>query len=92
MPGQTRKRKMSRDGFSFYSVQEHRHIVNGKGKTLIKEVNIKNGRGKKTVIVRNEKGKTRKSTIPIKTDELDKIRRNIFIPGLFRECLDNCNK
>ncbi|NDG27545.1 MAG: hypothetical protein EB120_10275 [Proteobacteria bacterium] len=64
--------------------------MDGKGKTVRKEVNIKNGKGTKTVIMRNEKGKTRRSTVQIGEHELEQIRRNVFVPGLFRECLDNC--
>ncbi|NBR61417.1 MAG: hypothetical protein EBT86_07170 [Actinobacteria bacterium] len=79
-----------KSGFTFYSVQEHKEFMDGKGKTVRKEVNIKNGKGTKTVIMRNEKGKTRRSTVQIGEHELEQIRRNVFVPGLFRECLDNC--
>jgi hypothetical protein len=88
--GGTRKAS-AKSGFTFYSVQEHSNYFNGKGKTVRKEVNIKNGKGTKTVVMHNEKGKTRRSTVKIGENELEKIRRNIFVPGLFRECIDNCN-
>ena len=87
--GGTRKSK-KKEGFSFYSVQEHSHFVDGKGKTVRKEVNIKNGKGTKTVVIRNERGKTRRNTLPISSEELDNIRKNIFVPGLFKECIHNC--
>ena len=77
-------------GFSFYSVQEHSDFKNGKEKTVRKEVSIKNGKGVKTVVMRNETGKTRRSTMKIGKNELNKIRQNVFVPGLFKKCLDNC--
>jgi hypothetical protein len=76
--------------FSFYSVQEHSQFLNGKSKTVRKEVNIQNGKGTKKVIIRNNSKRTRRSVMPIKKDELEKIRRNIFVPGLFNECINNC--
>lgn len=85
------RKALAKSGFTFYSVQEHSNLVNGKGKTVRKEVNINNEKGTKTVIMRNERGKTRRSTVKIGENELEKIRRNIFVPGLFRECIDNCN-
>lgn len=74
--------------FSYHSEQVHSVFENGKGKTRRNIVNIKNGKGFKSVETYSNKGKllTRKQK-KLKKSELSCIRKNKFIPGLFKDCI-----
>jgi hypothetical protein len=64
--------------FSYHSQQVH--CENGKTRRNI--VTIKNGKGQKIVEKKIGNKKTRK-VMPLKKHEMQKIRKNIFIPNLF---------
>jgi hypothetical protein len=74
--------------FSYHSEQIHSSFVNGKGQTRRNTVNITNGKGTKKVEVYNDKGKvkTRKEK-KLSAHELECIRNNKFVPGLFKDCM-----
>jgi hypothetical protein len=73
--------------FAFESTQVHQVEENGHIKTKKNIVNISNGKGTKTVEV-IENGKTRKNTKKLSKEEVAKIQKNEFIPGLFKPCYD----
>ncbi len=69
--------------FHYHSEQVHTN----NGKTRRNIVNIKNGKGYKAVERYDKKGKLVKKTRKnLKRSELCSIRKNKFIPGLFRDC------
>lgn len=73
--------------FAFQSTQVHEVEENGHQKTKRNIVNISNGKGTKTVEV-TENGTTRKHTKKLSPEEVAKIQKNEFIPGLFKPCYD----
>jgi hypothetical protein len=76
------------DHFSYHSEQIHSEFKNNKGQTRKNSVSIKNGRGHKSVEIFAADGKliTRKEKA-LNPSELGCIRRNKFIPGLFKDCI-----
>jgi hypothetical protein len=70
--------------FSYHSEQIHSH----NGHTRKNTVDIKDGKGVKRVETYNDKGKlkTRKEK-KLNRHELECIKRNEFIPGLFKDCI-----
>jgi hypothetical protein len=76
--------------FHYSSSQVHEVVENGVKKSKRNTVNISNGKGTKTVEL-TENGKTRKSTKKLSNAEIQKIQKNEFIPGLFKECHDCLN-
>jgi hypothetical protein len=70
--------------FSYYSEQVHSVGVNGKQKTRKNIVNIKNNKGKKIIEETVGKSITRKQK-KLSKKEINHIRQNRFIPGLFRK-------
>jgi hypothetical protein len=76
------------DHFSYHSEQVHSAFTKGKGETRRNVVSIKDGKGFKAVEVYRADGKvkTRKEK-QLTTSELDCIKRNKFIPGLFKDCI-----
>jgi len=69
--------------FSYYSEQTHQTKLNGHTMKKRNIVNIKNGKG----IKRSEQTINKKTTRKQKTlskKEMNHIRNNRFIPGLFR--------
>ena len=67
--------------FKYFSEQNHSVMVNGRAKTSRQTVSIKNGKGYKEV--KNNHGTKR---IPLKKKDIDRIRKNEFIPRLFNDC------
>ncbi len=76
------------DHFSYHSEQVHSTFAKGKGETRRNVVSIKDGKGFKAVEVYRSDGKmkTRKEK-QLTVSELDCIKRNKFIPGLFKDCI-----
>ena len=76
------------DHFSYHSEQVHSSFKNGKGATRRNSVTIKDGKGKKAVEVFSAEGKvlSRKEK-NLTASELECIRKNKFIPGLFKDCV-----
>jgi hypothetical protein len=74
--------------FSYHSEQVHSVFTGGKGETRRNIVNIQNGKGTKAVETFDASGqrKSRKEK-KLTSKELDCIRRNKFIPGLFSDCV-----
>ena len=80
-----------KSGFHYYSARKNVQVINDKKKMVEKIVDITNNKGTKTVIIHDGNNTTRKSTMNINKSEIDKIKKNIFIPELFTKCLQNCN-
>lgn len=78
-------------GFEYHSTQVHSVEENGQSKTKKNSVDISNGKGTKTVEL-TENGKTRKNSKRLTSEEVEKIQKNQFIPGLFQPCYDCLNK
>jgi hypothetical protein len=78
----------SANQFSYHSEQVHSVFNKGKGETRRNIVDIKNGKGVKAVETYDASGarKSRKEK-KLSEKELACIRRNKFIPGLFRDCI-----
>ena len=71
--------------FNYHSEQKHEIICkNGKCTKKINRVTIKNGRGVKEVIVKGPTGKAKRTTKRLSKKEVNNIKKNKFIPGLFR--------
>ena len=70
-----------KDKFTYFSQQIHSEAKNGTRKVTKKTVQIKNGKGYKEV--RDHTGRHRRS---LKKKEIGKIRKNVFICGLFSDC------
>lgn len=73
--------------FSYHSEQVHTIIENGESAEKHNIVDIKNGKGTKKVTMKTMKG-TKSSTKKLSKSEIEKIRKNIFIPKLFKPCYD----
>ncbi len=74
--------------FSYHSEQVHSAFKNGKGETRRNTVNIKNGQGTKSVETYKADGTVKsRAEKPLTKEELDCIRKNKFIPGLFKDCV-----
>lgn len=62
-------------------------IKNGKGVTRRNVVSIRNGRGKKAVEIYDAKGRPQSKVAKhLSASEVSRIRKNQFIPGLFKDC------
>jgi hypothetical protein len=78
--------------YSYESIQSHSKFENGEGRVQVMEVSIKNGKGHKKVTLKNKNGrKIVSKTIDLNDDEINRIMKKEFIPGLFRPCLDHCS-
>ena len=76
------------DHFSYQSEQVHSQFSKGKGQTRRNIVKIQNGKGTKAVEVYTAEGKLLQKREKHLTDkELDCIKSNKFIPGLFKDCI-----
>ena len=78
------------DTFAYHSEQVHSTIENGTMKTKKNIVDIENGKGTKTVTMITN-GNSRSSTKKLSSAEIRKIRKNEFIPKLFKPCIDCLN-
>jgi hypothetical protein len=75
--------------FVYHSEQIHSEG----GKTRRNTVSIKNGKGYKCVETYGPDGKVKtKKKVALTAKELSCIRRNKFIPGLFKKCLAKTRK
>jgi hypothetical protein len=77
--------------YTFHSEQIASHYTskNGKpsGQTRRNVVDIQNNTGTKSVNVYDASGKQiQANSKPLNQEEIQKIRANIFIPGLFNDC------
>lgn len=83
---------MSADShYTFHSEQIASHYTskNGKpsGQTRRNVVDIQNNTGTKSVNIYDASGKQiQTNSKPLNQEEIEKIRANIFIPGLFNDC------
>jgi hypothetical protein len=76
------------DHFSYHSEQVHSVFSKGKGQTRRNIVDIKNGKGSKAVETYAMDGKLKnRNEKQLTQTELDCIKRNKFIPGLFKDCI-----
>ena len=74
--------------YSYHSEQVHSAFANGKGQTRRNIVDIKNGHGYKSVeIYRVDGTQIQRVEKHLSKSELDCIKRNKFIPGLFKDCI-----
>jgi hypothetical protein len=74
--------------FSYKSEQVHSVFVKGKGQTRRNIVDIKNGQGIKAVETYTVDGKLKdRNEKQLTQTELDCIKRNKFVPGLFKDCI-----
>jgi hypothetical protein len=74
--------------YSYHSEQVHSAFANGKGQTRRNSVDIKNGQGYKSVETYTADGKLKaRNEKQLNQTELDCIKRNKFIPGLFNDCI-----
>jgi hypothetical protein len=70
--------------FNYHSEQVH--STNGKTRKNI--VNVDNGRGTKSVEQYDSKGKLlQKSKKKLTASQIRNIKNNVFIPGLFKDCM-----
>ena len=73
--------------FSYHSEQVHSVAENGKGITRRNVVSIRNGRGEKAVEVYDGEGRQQSRVAKqLSPSEVERIRNNQFIPGLFKDC------
>jgi hypothetical protein len=77
--------------YQFYSQQLQSVMVNGQQKIKKNTVTVKNGKGRKAVTIQ-ENGKSHTSVKPLSTADIQKIQKNQFIPGLFKDCHDCLNR
>ncbi len=76
------------DHFSYHSEQVHSIFSKGRGHTRRNIVDIKNGKGSKAVETYAMDGKLKnRNEKQLTQTELDCIKRNKFIPGLFKDCI-----
>jgi hypothetical protein len=76
------------DHFSYHSEQVHSVFSKGKGQTRRNIVDIKNGKGTKAVETYTVDGKRlHRNEKQLTPAELDCIKHNKFIPGLFKDCI-----
>lgn len=74
--------------FSYHSEQVHSEFRNGKGQTRRNVVNVKDGKGIKSVELYDASGKVKGRKEKVLTaKELNCIKTNQFIPGLFKDCV-----
>ena len=78
---------MKDKAFQYHSEQVHTTYSHGHLKEKRNIVDIRNGQGKKTVVL-TENGKTRSSTRKLSAQEKAKIKREQFVPKLFKPCYD----
>jgi hypothetical protein len=81
--GSLKKKNKSLKKFHFLSSQKHQ---NG-GKKTVRNVTIKNGKGHKKVTYYNKNKKISTIKKPLKSFEIEMIKKGKFIPGLFKDCI-----
>jgi len=75
--------------FSYHSEQLHSMFNSGKGVTQRNLVSIKDGKGIKIVESYSASGKQLgRMEKELTKDELQCIKKNKFIPGLFKDCIE----
>jgi hypothetical protein len=76
--------------FNYYSEQ----VNQNNNKTRRNIVNINNNKGTKRVEEYDTQGELlHEVTKPLTTTQIHKIKNNIFIPGLFKDCIGaNCSQ
>ncbi len=77
--------------FQYQSTQSHFTQQNGKTTQVTEQVEVKNGKGTITV-VKNHNGKKVTKKHPLTRKQIKNIKKRKFMPGLFRPCLDHCDK
>ena len=61
--------------------------ITPKGITRGNHVSIQGNKGTKSVSITDTNGKERQIQIPLTKKEIQCIRRNEFVPGLFKDCI-----
>ena len=61
--------------------------ITPKGITRRNHVSIQGNKGTKSVSITDTNGKERQIQIPLTKKEIQCIRRNEFVPGLFKDCI-----
>jgi hypothetical protein len=77
--------------FQYSSQQTHFTQVNGKTTEQSELVQVKNGKGTITVTKVHD-GKKAMKTHPLTQQQIKNIQLKRFMPGLFRPCLDHCDR
>jgi hypothetical protein len=72
------------DKFSYHSEQIHTIVKNGKSNTRHNIVNIKNGKGEKIILKKQNNKNVTKKKKRLSKKEISQIRKNQFIPELFK--------
>jgi len=74
--------------FNYSSTQVHSILINGKGQTRRNNVVINRGKGSKSVEMYSPKGVLlKRGTKQLTRKELQCIKKQQFIPGLFKDCI-----
>jgi hypothetical protein len=77
--------------FQYHSDQTHFTMQNGKKSQVTEHIHVKNGKGSITVI-KIQNGKKVSKKHPLTYKQIKNIQQRKFMPGLFRPCLDHCDK
>lgn len=78
------------DMFVYHSEQRHSDFVQGRGETRIQRVVVNGAKGHKEVEFQDASGRiTRRVKMALKPREVEQIKKNQYIKGLFQECDDN---
>jgi hypothetical protein len=77
--------------FSYVSEQTHFTQQKGKQTAVTEHVEVQNGKGTITVTKMHNGQKVSKSH-PLTRKQIKNIQMKKFMPGLFRPCLDHCDK
>jgi hypothetical protein len=77
--------------FQYSSEQTHFTMKNGKKVQITERVNVENGKGTMTVL-KVHNGKKAIKAHPLTQKQIRNIESKKFMPGLFRPCLDGCDK
>jgi hypothetical protein len=76
--------------FVYHSEQRHSDFVQGRGETRIQRVVVNGAKGHKEVEFQDASGRiTRRVKMALKPREVEQIKKNQYIKGLFQECDDN---
>ena len=77
--------------FQYSSEQTHFTMKNGKRIQVTERVNVENGKGTISVMKVHNGERVIKAQ-PLTQEQVKNIQERKFMPGLFRPCLDGCDK
>lgn len=78
--------------YQYSSEQTHFTMQKGKTSEVTEHVEVKGGKGTITVTKIYDGKKRVKKTHPLTRKQIKNIQERKFMPGLFRPCLDHCDK